>query len=364
MKIGFLSYFTLRAGEGFEHWLNEVTNKLSLEHEISILTSNKGPRRWNIQNEFKGINVVEQSFSKSILLPFSRENKAIKRFFKESDLVYSLYFTSSHMSLGLDAAVYVLQSLTGTPVIFGHHNPNDWYNANPSLTGKVGNRIGKKIEAHHALNEETKQGLLKWGIKKVYKIPNGVNTYTFKPLAKFDRFSLLFVGSLEKRKGVEQLPTVVSSLVQRIRDFDFYIIGNGEMSSVFDALKSNPRVKWLGFVDEKTKRELYSSCHVLVAPSKAETFMMTGLEAMASGTPVVTSDIAGPKEYVINNVNGYLTRDSHEIVEKLVSMFHSWKKGENDYYQLTVNARKTAEEFDWTNILPKLENMFKEVSRA
>ncbi|PSN82842.1 hypothetical protein B9Q02_11170, partial [Candidatus Marsarchaeota G1 archaeon BE_D] len=85
------------------------------------------------------------------------------------------------------------------------------------------------------------------------------------------------------------------------------------------------------------KRELYAKSHVLIAPSRYETFMLTGLEAMASGTPVVTFD---------------------EMVEKVNKLYSLWKSGSQEYWEMCKNARKTAERFDWAVIIPKLEHMF------
>ncbi|PSO07650.1 hypothetical protein B9Q04_09755, partial [Candidatus Marsarchaeota G2 archaeon BE_D] len=111
-------------------------------------------------------------------------------------------------------------------------------------------------------------------------------------------------------------------------------------------------------------RELYASSHVLVAPSRMEAFSLVGLEAMASGTPVVASDIPGPREYVRDGFNGYLVRGVKEMVERVCEVYTAWRRGDPSYYELCRNARRTAEEYDWGRVVPRLERMFREVARG
>lgn len=114
-----------------------------------------------------------------------------------------------------------------------------------------------------------------------------------------DRFSggsrptrpvVLFVGRDEERKGLRVL---LDAHQQRSDSYDVIAVGQGTQEAV--ARAGNPvGVTALGPVDDETKRQLLGSVTALVAPSlHGESFGLILIEAMASGTPVVASDIEG-----------------------------------------------------------------------
>ncbi|PSO04887.1 hypothetical protein B9Q12_01585 [Candidatus Marsarchaeota G2 archaeon ECH_B_SAG-G06] len=357
MRIGFLSYFNLQAGEGYEHWLSDVSSKLN-DHEIYIVTSDKGPRRWDTKGCFEKAQIHEISFKKAIVNRFSKDYRVLNTLFNDVDLLYTLFFTYNRMSLILDFLVASAQLTHDLPVIAGHHNPHDWFSVRTGVLAKLGVAVGKVISSHHVLNEDARLDLVAQGVKRVFKVPNGVATQSYTPREKKDAFKILYVGTLEERKGVNLLPFAVAKLKRTIKEFELIVVGEGELEHVVRQMSANGYVKWLGFVNETNKRELYSTSHVFLAPSKRETFMLTGLEAMASGTPVVTFDIPGPREYVVNGYNGFLVRSLEEMVEKVNKLYSLWKSGSQEYWEMCKNARKTAERFDWAVIIPKLEHMF------
>ncbi len=359
MNIGFMSYFNLEAGEGYEHWLSDVTSRLSV-HEISILTSNKGPKRWDINDRFSNAQVIKLSFKTALLNQFSQDAANLRGFLRHVDLLYTVFFTYNRMSLVLDCMVAGAQHLNKVPVIAGHHNPYDWFYSDTGLTGRLGMAVGKRIRVHHVLNQDAKLELLRKGVGTVHKVPNGVDTNSFRPKNKKDGFKILFVGTLEQRKGVDLIPPIVWNLRKSTADFELIVVGEGELKSVLRDIKLNGNVKLLGFVDEQYKRDLYSTSHVLIAPSRSETFMLTGLEALASGTPVVSFNIPGPREYLKNGVNGYLATSVDDMANKLLELHKMWRAGSQEYWDMCRNARRSAEPYDWSNIMPRIETMFRE----
>lgn len=70
-----------------------------------------------------------------------------------------------------------------------------------------------------------------------------------------------------------------------------------------------PAVEFLGCLDEAALPQFYASLSVFALPSRQEGLCLSGLEAMASGVPVVSTDCGGPTDYVRDGQTGFLVRD-------------------------------------------------------
>lgn len=143
-----------------------------------------------------------------------------------------------------------------------------------------------------------------------------------------ERF-VLWVGTLEPRKN---LPRLVEAMTQ-IPDIALAVVGppgwNVDGRDVFGGLEG--RVHRLGFVDEQTLSALYRAATAFVYPSLLEGFGLPVLEAMAHGTPVITSagtateEVAGGAAILVNamdpcNIASGITQvlDGDEMIDSLV----------------------------------------------
>ncbi len=103
-------------------------------------------------------------------------------------------------------------------------------------------------------------------------------------VASLGRF-VLFVGTMERRKGIDVLARAMS-LVQRERpDLMLVVAGESDPKSIEGIAVA---VRALGYVDEQTLAALYRACVLFAFPSRYEGFGLPILEAMSYGTPVVT----------------------------------------------------------------------------
>jgi len=134
---------------------------------------------------------------------------------------------------------------------------------------------------------------------------------------------ILFVGNLIKRKGLCSLIDSLNTLRGRRTDFIAIIVGEGkdlqELKSMVNKYGLNSYVKFYGRIPKTTLSELYTAADVFVLPSTSEGHSVALLEAMASGLPIVASDIQGNMESVEDGVNGFLFRtgSSECLAEKL-----------------------------------------------
>lgn len=126
-------------------------------------------------------------------------------------------------------------------------------------------------------------------------IGNGIDTDRYREHGRPRSRCVAFLGRHEARKGLDTLLAATRLLPA---DVEVRIAGEGpDTERGRAATAGDPRVRWLGRVDDDAKLALLHDAGVLCAPAlHGESFGMVILEAMAAGTPVVASDIAGYRE--------------------------------------------------------------------
>jgi glycosyltransferase involved in cell wall biosynthesis len=125
--------------------------------------------------------------------------------------------------------------------------------------------------------------------------------------------SVLFVGRLEARKGIDTLLTIVPALLERHPSLVVDVVGKdnavGDASARrrFEAAHGRPaRCRFHGAVDDDRLERFYRDCTVFVAPSRYESFGLVYLEAMRWGKPVVGCRTGGVPEVVRDGETGLL----------------------------------------------------------
>jgi glycosyltransferase involved in cell wall biosynthesis len=194
--------------------------------------------------------------------------------------------------------------LDNAKVVAGYHGifPNVGSHSRRLYYKLVNKWISRVFDAHHVVNSERRELLTSYGYKNIYYIPNGVDTKKFRPCRKEEKFTILFVGRLTYQKGFDIFTQVIKSLNKRYcRDIEFIIIGTGPMSRMAEKLQvTYGNVKWISRASDEALIECYKKAHILVAPSIFEEFLFTSIEAQACGTPVIASDIPGPRDNIIH----------------------------------------------------------------
>ena len=158
--------------------------------------------------------------------------------------------------------------------------------------------------------------------EKVRVVPAGVDLSLFRPgdqraardqLGLNGHHTLLYVGRLEPIKGLEVLLHTMAS-VEAPRDVQLLVVGGGgeqdqenlKMKRLTSELAIQDRVDFLGSLEHDLLPLYYRAADVCVVPSYYESFGLVALEAMACGTPVVASRVAGLQTIVRDNLSGYL----------------------------------------------------------
>jgi glycosyltransferase involved in cell wall biosynthesis len=222
-------------------------------------------------------------------------------------------------------------------------------------------RLAKRVRHMIAISDFTKDRIVKrLGVsaEKVTVIPNGVDSrFSPRNAEEIERVRralgitpapyLLYVGSLEPRKNLPRLlaawRTAQSSAPKDVR---LIIAGARGSKRVFGALEIKavpPRTEFIGYVPDEHLPELYSGAVALVYPSLYEGFGLPPLEAMACGTPVVTSDGTSLPEVVGDNAVLVDPHDADSIAEGLVRVLSSPSLRD----AMSREGRKRAARFTW-----------------
>ena len=225
----------------------------------------------------------------------------------------------------------------------------------------------------HARNSFIKE-IVKKNPQKIIEIPNGVDINRFNPevdgssIKKKHRISnekvILFVGALDKAHYFKGVDFLLSSFA-RLRDHEtrLLIVGDGELKKNYELLSRKmgirERIIFAGKVSHEELPKYYSASDLLVLPSTSvgEIFGIVLLEAMASGKPVIASDLPGVRTVIDNGINGFLIKPKDiEVLTLgieyiLENDIMSNKFGEN-------GRRKVVEKYSWLNIGKKLEQTY------
>ncbi|WP_370519659.1 glycosyltransferase [Adlercreutzia sp. ZJ242] len=176
---------------------------------------------------------------------------------------------------------------------------------------------------------------------------SGVNIqrFDFSPLPQETRF--LFVGRLVKGKGIIEYLDAARLVKRKIPDAKFDVVG------AFDSNPTSIRLEQLQpYIDDgtiayqgeqKDVRPFLKKCSCFVLPSYyGEGTPKSGLEAMATGRPIIVADAVGSREVVLDGVNGYLVspKNAHDLAEKMISIAVNRSKA----LSMAEASRRLAEE--------------------
>ena len=201
-------------------------------------------------------------------------------------------------------------------------------------------------------------------------IPNGIDLEHFSPdAAPIEEFcdgkkNILFLGRLERRKGLIYLIKAYQQVKQEIPDTRLIVAGPGtRLRKPYEKWVRNQGLEdivFVGYVSEADKPRYYKTADVYCSPATSrESFGIVLLEAMAVGTPVIASNIDGYSTVVTHGKDGLLVppRDTESLAQTIISVL----RDETLRQKLIVGGRLTAGKYSWEKVAQGIVDYYTEM---
>jgi phosphatidylinositol alpha-mannosyltransferase len=248
----------------------------------------------------------------------------------------------------------------GAPVVgtFHAYSTKGAPNHIASLLGA--RRLFNQLSARIAVSQAAAWTARRWFGGDYEIVPNGVDVASApkgpKPAA--DHLRLLFVGRAEERKGLPILLSAFEALVEHVPT-RLTVIGADpdEVHGRIADPELAEHVDVLGKVSHGVLWRTLGEADVLCAPSLAgESFGMVLIEAMAAGTPVVASDIAGYRDVVTNGLDGTLVApaDPQALAEELQALWHEPERRS----RMGAAGRESARRYAWPRVAGEVTEVY------
>ena len=200
-------------------------------------------------------------------------------------------------------------------------------------------------------------------------IPNGIDPAEFSPTTpplsglNGRRPRLLFVGRFEPKKGLKYLLRALPRIKREHPNFELMVVGSGPLGYSYREhipAELQEHVRFCGVVDPHEVPAYYAACDLFCAPSvDCESFGIILLEAMATGKPVVASDIPGFREVVRDGEDGVLV--APRAPDRLADAITMVLQDEGLRRRLVDNGRRKALAYSWSSVAERVEALYDRV---
>jgi len=258
----------------------------------------------------------------------------------------------------------------GTSVGLGRRMRGAWMR----LTAGYLRQLNRLYRTTIVASEYAAEELRAIGIERVTRVPLGVDLSLFHPRQQeerprirrrlglpLDRPLVLYVGRLAREKRLDVALAAWPEVFERT-GAHLAIVGAGPEGDALRRQGDQPGVSWLPYQGDRVQlARLHAAADLYLATGDRETFGLSALEAMASGTPVVTAAQGGGWELVQRSGagTGYDPGCADDLARAVAGALAGDARG------LGVRARDYAErEHGWDAVFDRLFEVYREVLRA
>ncbi len=375
MKIGLVSPYDWSYPGGVQDHIQRLAAELrGRGHSVRILTPATGPRGRQVEYGVYKVGWaaplhVNGSIARVAFAPHisGRLRGILQR--EQFDILHL------HEPLASPLGLYMLHAgpATGATLIGTFHawarhslaSAPEW--AYASAAPFLG-RYWRRLDGRIAVSPAAEEFVTRFFPGDYRIIPNGVDTQLFRPdtppLPQFDddKLNIVYLGRIEKRKGLKFLLRAIPTIREHFPNTRFIIGGEGPLRPGYERLVAQAGwqdVTFLGRVPPEQVPALFASADVFCAPNiGGESQGIVLLEALASGRPIVASDIPGFRSVIHPQRDGLLTPPGRS--EELAWAICHLLSDEKERMRLGKAGRQRAEAFSWERVATQVLNLYEE----
>jgi len=362
-RINVLHMFSRFSVGGAEKLLLELLTNAQYDKEINyIFLSLKDTVDEELIEEFKKLKI-------KFFVWDAKGNRKLHRIYKILRLIYKekIDIIHTHDAGGKHRSMFCKIFKPNLKLVFTSHGNNDLAGIDKKHVFAYNLFVNKII----MISDYIKDACKKIGLKNTEFIYNGVDTKKFgiKTQRQFmgDPLKIIKVSRLQPHiKGQDVLIKALKICKDRNINFKCSIVGGeydytpnvmNELKELVAQNKLNEEIDFLG--NRSDIPELLSESDLFVLASRTEAMPLVLLEAMASGMPVISSNIAAAKPLIKDGINGKLFESGNpeDLADKICELYNDREK----MRQIAENGYKFVQDFDISVMVKKYHDVYRSV---
>lgn len=365
MRVGIVCPYDWSAPGGVQVHVRDLAVALQrLGHEVSVLAPCEDDSELPAYVVSSGRPVtLAYNGSKARVAFGPVSTRRVRRWLREGD------FDVLHVHEPASPSVSILSCWSARgPIVATWHSSMERSRALAAMYSLVQTAL-EKVSARIAVSEAARQTLVEHMGGDAVLIPNGVDCSAFghsEPLPGWpgEGGSLFFIGRIdEPRKGLPVLLEALPLIAEKHPGVRLLVAGPGDVEEFQKELapEVRDRVTFLGLVSEEDKARAFVSTDIYVAPNTGgESFGIVLLEAMASGTPVLASDLEAFRRVCDEGRAGasFVNEDPVDLARAAIELLDD--AGERE--RLRREGYLRAKEFDWETVAGRVLEVYESVT--
>src|SRR5438874_707394 len=319
MKIALVSPYDFAYPGGVtEHVSNLAEQFIARGHEVHIVAPSSDDEAEPISSVDAPIHRIGRVVSIPANGSVARITLSLRSYLQAKQLLQEQQFDLIHLHEPLMPALPLTVLRHSNTINVGtfhafRNTPLTYFYSKPILRP-----FFKKLHGHITVSSAAREFVGEYFPAEYRVIPNGIDFPRFftryPALPEFDdaRPTVLFVGRLEKRKGLKFLLRAWPMVLERQPDARLVVVGRGRPLEGYKRVAarqgwSPSDVVFAGYVPAEDLPRYYQAADLFCAPNTGqESFGLVSREARAAGAAIVASDIPGYRDVVSNGVQGLL----------------------------------------------------------
>ena len=173
----------------------------------------------------------------------------------------------------------------------------------------------------------------------------------------------VFIGRLDAIKGPQLIIEAAAKVLPHRSELYFLFVGTGDMKLLLlervRKQKMEKHFRFIGYQPHESIPNYLAAADFVILPSLWEAFGISMIETLSVGKPLIASNVGAIPEVIKHGQNGFLfqSNNSQHLAEAILNFLDA---DANYVETISANALKTAYEFDWSQIGPKIEKTYQE----